>query len=84
MLHKEGNLFTIALQNLATGQILLLSPTGYNEAPSIAPNGQMVVYAVNNGTKSHLAVTSIDGKVRASLLEEAGMVQEPVWSPWLD
>ncbi len=84
MLHKEGDLFTIALQNLTTGQILLLSPTGHNEPPSVAPNGKMVIYAVNSGTKSHLAVTSIDGKVRYSMREESGQVEAPAWSPWLD
>ncbi len=84
MLHKEDGMFTIALQELKSGQLTLLAPLGLNESPSIAPNGKMVIYAANRSQKGILAESSIDGKVRLLLPAVDGEVQEPAWSPFLN
>lgn len=84
MLHKELGMFTIALQNLNSGQLTLLAPLGLNESPSIAPNGKMIIYATNQASRGILAETSIDGKVKLLLPTIDGEVQEPAWSPFLN
>lgn len=85
MLHKEENLFTIALQDLKSGRTTLLTQPGLvNESPSIAPNGKMVVYATNYQGKGVLAEASIDGKVKLLLPAGDGEVREPAWSPFLN
>ncbi len=84
ILHREGEMFTIATQELKTGNLTILSPIGLNESPSIAPNGKMVVYATNKSGKGILAESSIDGKVKVLLPALDGEVQEPAWSPFLN
>jgi TolB protein len=82
MLHKASGMFTIALQNLNSGQLTLLAPLGRNESPSIAPNGKMIIYATNQANRGILAAASIDGRVKLLLPTIDGEVQEPAWSPF--
>lgn len=84
MLHKEGNMFSIAEQDLQSGRVTVLSQFGFNESPSIAPNGKMVVYATNHNGRGMLAEVSIDGRVKLLLPAGDGEVQEPAWSPFIN
>jgi TolB protein len=84
MVHKNGNDFHIATQNLKTGVLkILTSDTQLDESPSIAPNGSMVVYAASIGDRSILAAVSLDGEVKFRLPSKHGDVREPAWSPLL-
>ncbi|MCW5590049.1 MAG: Tol-Pal system beta propeller repeat protein TolB [Legionellales bacterium] len=84
MLHRDaqGN-FDIASQDLATGTLKLLTGSGIEESPSIAPNGQMILYASNVGSRVQLAMVSADGRVKLNLPSRDGDVQSPAWSPFL-
>lgn len=82
MLHQSGDLFNIAIQDLSSSRIINLTAAGYNESPSIAPNGKMVVYATNTDGRGMLALVSTDGKVKLSLPSREGEVREPAWSPF--
>ena len=84
MLHKEGNMFSIAEQDLQSSRVTVLSQFGFNESPSIAPNGKMVVYATNHNGRGMLAEVSIDGRVKLLLPAGEGEVQEPAWSPYIN
>jgi TolB protein len=84
MLHKEGNMFSIAEQDLQSSRVTVLSQFGFNESPSIAPNGKMVVYATNYNGRGMLAEVSIDGRVKLLLPAGEGEVQEPAWSPYIN
>jgi TolB protein len=81
MMHRDGSHrgFSVALQRLGSSTITSLTPAGAIESPSVAPNGQMVVYAINSG----LGQVSIDSDITLSLPGRDGMIQEPVWSPYL-
>jgi len=83
MLHKDGNMFSIAEQDLQSGRVTVLTQFGLNESPSIAPNGKMVVYATNYNGRGMLAEVSIDGRVKLLLPAGEGAVQEPAWSPFI-
>ncbi|WP_040294936.1 Tol-Pal system beta propeller repeat protein TolB [Beggiatoa alba] len=81
MLHNGGRGYQIAVMDLASGQLSILSDSSSDESPSFAPNGSMVIY----GTGRQLAAVSIDGRVRQRLAVQAGdEVREPAWSPFLD
>ncbi len=82
MLHRQGGLFNIALQTLATGDVRVLTQSGMDESPSIAPNGKMVVYGSRYGGRSLLGEVSTDGRVKLRLPAQAGDVQEPAWGPF--
>lgn len=84
MLHRDGEMFSIAAQELKFGRILVLSSSGFNESPSIAPNGRMVVYATNINGRGMLAEVAIDGRVKLLLPAGEGAVQEPAWSPFFN
>lgn len=83
LLHQAGDMFSIAVNDLNSKRVNLLTRSGLNESPSVAPNGKMIVYATNDGRKGLLAEVSVDGKVKLLLPAGEGQVQEPAWSPFL-
>jgi TolB protein len=82
MLHQDQNGFNIAAQDVNSGRISVLTKSGNDESPSVAPNGKMVAYATNSGGKGILGLVSIDGSVKLLLPEQSGEVEEPAWSPF--
>ena len=81
MFHQDEDLFTIAVQDMASGQVTNLTKIGSSESPSLAPNGNMVVYATNHNGRGMLAEVSIDGKVKLYLPVQEGEVRDPAWGP---
>lgn len=82
MVHRNDDNFHIAVQNLKTGVLqVLTTETQLDESPSVAPNGSMVVYAASMGDRSILAAVSLDGEVKFRLPSKYGDVREPAWSP---
>ncbi|MDB6096081.1 MAG: tolB [Francisellaceae bacterium] len=77
---EEGGSFSIAVQNILTGEMQILTNASLDESPSLAPNGMMVIYGSQDGV---LGAVSLDGRVRLRLPARAGNVQEPAWSPYL-
>lgn len=81
--HRVEGVFHIALMNLDSGRIRVLTETSLDESPSIAPNGDMLIYATLAEGRGILAVVSIDGLVKYRLPSAFGDVREPAWSPYL-
>lgn len=82
-IRNDGGSFKVAVQDLTTNQVQLLSQGRQDESPSFAPNGSMILYATKKGSRGSLAAVSFDGKVRQSLKEARGDVREPAWGPML-
>ena len=80
-IHRNGNRFSIAVQDLATRQVQLLTEGGIDESPSYAPNGRLIVYASVVGGRGILSAVSSDGRVKQRLTEYGGDVREPAWGP---
>jgi TolB protein len=78
---RDGNRFHIAVQDLGTRQVQVLTEGSIDESPSFAPNGRMILYASTVGGRGILAAVSSDGRVRQRLTETAGDVREPAWGP---
>tara|TARA_B100000519_G_C14227206_1_gene430614 strand:- start:7 stop:1344 length:1338 start_codon:yes stop_codon:yes gene_type:complete len=81
MVHRRKGVFHIALMNLGDGRLSVLTETPFDESPSIAPNGSMLIYATQVNDKGILAAVSIDSKVKFNLPSSEGDVREPAWSP---
>jgi len=77
----DGN-YRIAVQDLSSGVMQVLSQGSLDESPSFAPNGSMIIYASKAGGRGVLAAVSVDGRVRQRLALQEGDVREPVWSPF--
>ena len=81
-IRNDGGAFKVALQDLGTGQVQILSEGNQDESPSFAPNGRVILYATKVGGRGTLAAVSSDGKVRQRLKDSSGGdVREPAWGP---
>ena len=81
-IRNDGGKFRVALQDLASGQVQLLSEGSQDESPSFAPNGRVILYATKVKGRGALAAVSVDGKVRQRLNDATGGdVREPAWGP---
>ena len=78
----NGNVYRIAILDRTTNQNSLISPGSQDESPSFAPNGSMLLYAANEGSRGVLYAVSADGRVRQRLGFSAGDVREPSWGPF--
>ncbi|NGY04234.1 Tol-Pal system beta propeller repeat protein TolB [Solimonas terrae] len=73
----------IAMQDLATGQMRILSDGPLDEGPAFAPGGAVIIYSSQGPKGRQLATVSVDGRVRLTMRQAGGDVQEPAWSPLL-
>ncbi len=82
-IQRVSGSFHVALQDLATGQVQVLTDTRMDESPSFAPNGKMLLYATEISGRGILAAVSSDGRVKQRLSTQSGDVREPEWGPLL-
>ncbi len=80
-IQRSGNRFSVAVQDLTTRQVQLLTEGGIDESPSYAPNGRLILYATVVNGRGILAAVSSDGRVKQRLTEYTGDVREPAWGP---
>jgi TolB protein len=79
---QENGNYRIAVQDLGSGVMQVLSRGNLDESPSFAPNGSMIIYATKAAHRGVLAAVSVDGRVHQRIALEEGDVREPVWSPF--
>ncbi len=79
---REGR-FQLFVQDLTTGQELKLSDSGADESPSFAPNGRYLMYAIDGGRRTSMAVVSVDGRIHYRLSTLEGAIKEPTWGPFM-
>lgn len=83
-LHRgDEGLFCIAVHSLTHGGHKILTQTGLNDSPTLAPNGMMVIYGALSGGKKVLGAVTLDGRLKIRLPGRDGEVQEPAWSPFV-
>jgi TolB protein len=80
LVSREGSDYRIAVQDLASGTVRVLTRGSLDESPSFAPNGMSLIYA--SGERGALATVAIDGQVSQQLKSDRGDVREPVWGPF--
>src|SRR5581483_9701075 len=64
MVHRDDSGDHIAVLNLKTGQYNIVTDTRFDESPSFAPNGSMIIYSTTGAGGTELAAVSVDGRVR--------------------
>lgn len=78
---RDGH-FQLAVMDLASRQVQILTDSRKDESPSFAPNGRMIVFATEIGGRGVLSAVSIDGRIKQRLSVSAGDVREPAWGPF--
>ena len=77
--------YKIAVMEVETGHLNVLTDGRLDESPSFAPNGSMVIYATtarwHGQERGFLAAVAVDGSVKQNLATE-DEVWEPAWSPF--
>jgi TolB protein len=82
MVTLEGGNYRIAVQDLTSGNVRVLSKGRLDESPSFAPNGATLMYSEREGGRAGLATVSVDGLTGLRLKSEQGEVREPSWGPF--
>ena len=80
---RNGGKFQVAVLDLATRQMQILTDSDKDESPSFAPNGRMILLATVNSGRGVLAAVSADGRIKQRLTLSAGDVREPAWGPFI-
>jgi TolB protein len=79
-IHRRDGRFHVAVMDLATRQMQVLTDTSFDESPSFAPNGKSILYATLIQGRGVLATVSTDGRIRQRL-SQTGDLREPAWAP---
>jgi TolB protein len=79
---SADGLFHIALKYKKENFIRILTEAKMDESPSVAPNGNMVIYGITEEDQSMLAGFSLSG-ASFKLPASQGEVREPSWSDFL-
>jgi TolB protein len=81
MIHMNKGDYRIAVMDMATHTINVLTAGRYDESPSFSPNGDMILYSSRKGKASILSSVSVDGHMRQNLSFGNGEEREPAWLP---
>jgi TolB protein len=81
MVHGNRGDYRIAVMDLATRTVNVLTEGRLDESPSFAPNSNLILYASRKGGTGYLSAVSIDGKMQQKLVFDSSEVREPAWSP---
>ena len=79
--HGEGNIYRIAVLELATKSSRVLTDGPLDESPVYAPNNSMILFASQEKNQAVLAAVSVDGRQKQRLAFTDGEVREPSWAP---
>lgn len=79
---RNSGRFQLAVMDLESRQVQILTDTQRDESPSFAPNGRIILYGTDLGGRPVLAAVSADGRVRQRLSVQAAEVREPAWGPY--
>lgn len=81
LVHANGGSYRIAVLDMATRSISVLTDGPLDESPSFSPNGSMILYASDKGGRQQLSAVSTDGRTSQQLGIQHGEVRDPAWSP---
>jgi TolB protein len=74
--------YRIAVMELASRNLRVLTTSAQDDSPSFAPNGAMLIYASRERGRGTLAAVSADGAFHQRLSSDEGDVRDPAWSPF--
>lgn len=83
--HRVKNgAFRIAVMDLRSNLMRVVTEGRLDESPSFSPNGAMILYASEHQGRGVLGLVSSDGQASARLSQAEGGIREPSWGPFRD
>ena len=79
---RDGR-FQLAVMDLASKQVQILTDSHKDESPSFAPNSRMILIATETGGRGVLSAVSRGRRIKQRLSIPAGDVREPAWGPFI-
>ena len=80
LIHRVGKDYRLALLNIATRDLSILTQNKSDESPYFSPNGGMIIFATNRDNKGILSIISLHDNVEQILTQKDSVVREPSWS----
>lgn len=80
-IHNDRGNFRIAVQDLNTRVLEVLTDGQLDESPSFSPNGDQILYSTKDGRRDVLGVVSVDGLVEQKISLANENVRDPAWGP---
>ncbi|HXF17620.1 MAG TPA: Tol-Pal system beta propeller repeat protein TolB, partial [Burkholderiales bacterium] len=80
-IHRNEGHFNVAMQDIASRQMQILTGGGFDQSPTFAPNGKMILYASEVKGRGILAAVSSDGRIKQKITAQSGDIREPAWGP---
>ena len=82
MVHLDRGNYRIAVMDVKSKALLVVSAGQQDESPSFAPNSDTLIYATRQARNGVLETVTADGLIRQRVSSGQGDVREPVWSPF--
>ena len=82
MVHLDRGNYRIAVMDVRSKELLIVSAGQQDESPSFAPNSDTLIYATRQARNGVLETVTADGLIRQRVSSGQGDVREPVWSPF--
>jgi TolB protein len=82
VVHLDRGNYRIAVMDIKSRELLVVSAGQQDESPSFAPNSDTLIYATRQARNGVLETVTADGLIRQRVSSGQGDVREPVWSPF--
>jgi TolB protein len=80
LIHKVGKDYRVALLDIASRDLTVMTRNKSDESPYFSPNGGMIIFSTNRDNKGILSIISLHNNQIVELLQKTGEVREPTWS----
>jgi TolB protein len=84
LVHRVDSDYRIAMLNIETQELSVMSNGLLDESPHFSPNGDMIIFSSNRKKKGMLSVISVKGSRSYELSSHDVEVREPNWSTHLE
>ncbi|MGE4569806.1 MAG: Tol-Pal system beta propeller repeat protein TolB [Gammaproteobacteria bacterium] len=80
LVHRVGKDYRVALLDIKTRDLTILTQNKLDESPYFSPNGGMIIFATNRDNRGVLSVISLHNNQIVELAQKGAEVREPNWS----
>ena len=80
LVHRVGKNYRVALLDIKSRDLTVLTRNKLDESPYFSPNGGMIIFSTKQDNNSVLSVISLHNNQVVELAQKNGEVREPSWS----